>query len=67
MHFGIYLFSRGSLREMVLFRKWSIILLFYCLVFCHIGLLCRLACLYFVFIISFVTEIFERPSGGDYL
>ena len=32
---------------------------------CHIGLLCLFACLYFVFIIIFVTETFERPSGGD--
>ena len=31
----------------------------------HIGLLCLFACLYFLFIIIFVTEVFERPSGGD--
>ena len=27
--------------------------------------LCLLACLYFVFIVIFVAEVFERPFGGD--
>ena len=34
------LLSRGSLRGMVLLRKWSVILLFYCLVFYCVILVC---------------------------
>ena len=40
-------------------------ILFFSILLCHIGLLCLFACLYFVFIIIFLTEVFEGPSGGD--
>ena len=51
---------------MVLLRKleryFSILL--FSILLCHIGLLCLFACLYFALIDIFVTEVFERPSGG---
>ena len=36
----------------------------YCLVFYCDILICRV-CLYFIFIINFVTEVLKRPSGQD--
>ena len=51
---------------MVLLRKWRVIFAFYCLVFYCVILVCGV-CLYFVFIIIFVTEVFERLSGEDCL
>ena len=54
----------GHLRGMVLLCKCRVILAFYCLVFYCVILACSV-CLYFVFIIIFVTEVFERPSGED--
>ena len=58
------IFMLGHLRRMVLLRKWRVILVFYCLVFYCVILVCSI-CLYFAFIIIFVTEVFERPSGED--
>ena len=43
----------------VLLCKWSVILVFYCLLFYCVILVCSV-CLYFVFFIIFVTEVFER-------
>ena len=71
--FGIYvlyfifyfiniLFYLGYLKGMVLLRKWRVILVFYCLVFYWVILVCSFY-LYFVFFIIFVTEVFERFSG----
>ena len=40
--------------------------MFYCLVFYCVTSV-RIACLYSVFFIIFVTEVFERPSGEDSL
>ena len=62
----IYLLSGGSLMGMVLLRKWSVILIFYCLAFYFFILLCcvcLLACT--LFLSFFVTIVFERTSGGD--
>ena len=49
---------------MVLLRKWRVILVFYCLVFYCVILVCCV-CLHFAFVVIFVTEVFERPSGGE--
>ena len=51
------------LRRIVLLRKWSVILVFYCFAFCCVILVC--VCLYFVFIIIFVADVFKRPPGVD--
>ena len=59
-----HIFILGHLRGMVLLRKWRVILVNYCLVFYGVILVCSV-CLYFVFIIIFVIEVFERPSGED--
>ena len=59
-----HIFILGHLRGMVLLRKWRVILVFYCLVF-YGGILVCTVCLYFVFIIIFVTEVFETPSRED--
>ena len=53
------IFIWGPLREAVLLHKWSVIFVFYCLVFYCVTLVCCV-CLYFVFIIIFVTEVCER-------
>ena len=60
----VSLFILGHLRGMVLHRKWKVILVFYYLVFNCVILVCSV-CLYFVFIITFVIEVFESPSGED--
>ena len=44
-------------------RYFSILL--FSILLCRIGLLRLFACLYFIIIITFVTEVFERPSRGD--
>ena len=44
-------------------RCFSILL--FSILLCQIGLLCLLACFYFVFIVIFVTEVLERPPGED--
>ena len=56
--------SGGPLKGTVLLCKWSIILAFYCLVFYCVMFVCCV-CLYFVLIITFITEVLERPSGED--
>ena len=61
----IYLLSGYSLRGMLLQVERYFSILLFSIVLCHIGLLCLFARLYFVFIIIFVNEVFERPSGAD--
>ena len=58
------MFILGHLRGTVLLRKRRVILVFYCLVFYCVILVCSV-CLYIVFIIILVTEVFKRPSGED--
>ena len=58
--------SGVPLRGLVLLLKWSNILVFFCLVFYCIIFFVRLfPCLYFIFIVIFVTEAFERLSGRN--
>ena len=61
--FIIWGFFGGDRITSLMERYFSI--LFFSILFCCIGLLCFLACLHFVFIIIFLTEGFERPSGED--
>ena len=65
-----YLFIIDPLRGMVITRNWGVILVFSWLVFYCIILVCCVCLLvctlfYFIFIVIFVTEVFERPFEGD--